>query len=135
MIIQNSKIKIKNSNRGQSIIEVVVALSLVVLVILALVKVSVSSINNSAFARDQRAATKYAQEGLENARQCKEENEVAFWNASCPELATPADTKFTREITYTQLEEGKMQVDVVVSWVDSKGQHESSLTTYLTKWE
>jgi Tfp pilus assembly protein PilV len=127
--------KILKSNKGQSIIEVVVALSLVVLVVLGLVKVSVTSINNTAFARDQRAATKYAQEGVENARQCKEENEVAFWNESCPELAVPTDTKFTRQITYTQIEEGKMQLDVVVSWTDGKGQHESNLTTYLTKWE
>lgn len=122
-------------NKGQSIIEVVVALSLVVLIIVGLVKVSVSSINNTAFARDQRAATKYAQEGIENARQCKEENEVAFWNKSCPELAAPTNTKFTRQITYTQIEEGKMQVDAVVNWTDGRGQHESNLTTYLTKWE
>ncbi len=135
MIRQKLKLKIKDSNRGQSIIEVVIALSLIVLVVLGLVKVSVTSINNTAFARDQRAATKYAQEGLENARQCKEENEVAFWNGSCPELAAPSDIKFTREITYTQLEEGKMQVEVVVTWTDSKGQHESNLTTYLTKWD
>src|SRR4030042_1125276 len=119
--------KILKSNQGQSMIEVVIALSLVILVVLGLVKVSVTSINNTAFARDQRTATKYAQEGLENARQCKEENEIAFWNESCPELAALTDTKFTRQITYTQIEEGKMQVDVVVSWTDSKGQHESSL--------
>jgi len=127
------KTQLANSS-GQSVIEVVVALSLVVLVILGLVKVSVTSINNTAFARDQRTATKYAQEGIENARQCKEENEVAFWNRACPELAAPSETRFTREITYTQIEEGKIQVDVVVNWTDSKGQHQSNLTTYLTKW-
>jgi Tfp pilus assembly protein PilV len=135
MTIQNIKLKIKNPSRGQSIIEVVVALALVALVVLGLVKVSISSINNSAFARDQRAATKYAQEGIESTRQCKEEDEVAFWNSSCPVLAAPSNTKFTRQITYTQIEEGKMQIDVIVSWTDSKGQHESNLTTYLTKWE
>jgi len=122
-------------NQGQSMIEVVVALSLVVLVILGLVKVSVNSINNTAFARDQRAATQYAQEGLESARQCKEENEIAFWSLSCPELTAPSDTKFTRQITYTQIEEGKIQIEVVVSWTDSKGEHQSNLTSYLTKWE
>lgn len=127
--------KRQKSNTGQSMIEVVVALSLVVLVILGLVKVSVNSINNTAFARDQRAATQYAQEGLESARQCKEENEIAFWSLSCPELTAPSDTKFTRQITYTQIEEGKIQIEVVVSWTDSKGEHQSNLTSYLTKWE
>ena len=124
----------QKSNAGQSIIEIIVALALVTLVILGLVKVSINSINNSTFARDQRAATKYAQEGIESARQCKEENALAFWNGSCPELAVPSDAKFTREITYTQIEEGKMQVEVIVSWTSSKGQHQSSLKTYLTKW-
>lgn len=127
--------KRQKSNTGQSMIEVVVALSLVVLVILGLVKVSVNSINNAAFARDQRAATQYAQEGLESARQCKEENEIAFWSLSCPELTAPSNTKFTRQITYTQIEEGKIQIEVVVSWTDSKGEHQSNLTSYLTKWE
>lgn len=127
--------KISKSNQGQSMIEVVIALSLVVLVVLGLVKVSVNSINNTAFARDQRAATQYAQEGLESARQCKEENEIAFWSLSCPELIAPNDTKFTRQITYTQIEEGKIQIEVVVSWTDSKGEHQSNLTSYLTKWE
>lgn len=126
--------KVSKSNQGQSMIEVVIALSLVVLVILGLVKVSVNSINNTAFARDQRAATQFAQEGLESARQCKEENEIAFWGLSCPELTAPSDTKFTRQITYTQIEEGKIQIEVVVSWTDSKGEHQSNLTTYLTKW-
>ena len=128
--------KTLKSNQGQSIIEVVVALSLVVLVVLGLVRVSVTSINNTAFARDQRAATQYAQEGLESARQCKEENEIAFWSLSCPELTAPSDTKFTRQITYTQIiEEEKIQIEVVVSWTDSKGEHQSNLTSYLTKWE
>lgn len=125
--------KSQNSTNGQSIIEVVIALSLLALVVLGLVKVSIVSINNAAFARDQRAATQYAQEGLESARQCREENEIAFWNRSCPALAVPNDTRFTRQITYTQIEEGKMQVDVVVSWTDSKGEHQSNLTTYLAK--
>ena len=125
--------KIKNSNCGQSIIEVIIALSLMALVVLGLVKVSIVSINNAAFARDQRAATQYAQEGLESARQCREENEIAFWNRSCPALAAPNDVKFTRQITYTQIEEGRMQVDVTVIWADSKGEHQSNLATYLTK--
>ena len=105
------------------------------MVVLGLVKVTVNSINNATFARDQRAATKYAQEGIENARKCKEENEVAFWNKSCPTLSQPTDTKFTRTITYTIIEDKqKMNVLVEVSWNDSKGNHKSSLTTNLTRW-
>ena len=125
--------KNKKSNAGQSIIEIVAALALVALVILGLVKVSVNSINNSTFARDQRAATKYAQEGIEVARQCKEENPLAFWNGSCPEISVPSDAKFTRQIIYTQPEEGRMEIEVIVSWTDGRGEHKSNLKTYLTK--
>jgi len=126
--------KSQKSNTGQSIIEVVAALALVVLVVLGLVKVSVSSINNSAFARDQRAATKYAQEGIENARKLKEESEATFWTKSGVETETLG--KFTRTVTYTEIEDNqKMQVDVKVSWQDSKGEHQSSLQTNLTKWK
>jgi len=132
----NWKLEIGNSNKsGQSIVEVIVALALIAMVVLGLVKVTVNSINNATFARDQRAATKYAQEGIENARKCKEENEVAFWNKSCPTLSQPTDTKFTRTITYTIIEDKqKMNVLVEVSWNDSKGNHKSSLTTNLTRW-
>jgi len=60
----------------------VVALSLVAVVILALVRVTISSIQNSSFARDQQTATQYAQEGIENARRLKEQNEIEFWGKS-----------------------------------------------------
>ena len=120
------------ANRGQSIVEVVVALALIAAVVLGLVKVTITSINNAAFARDQRSATKYAQEGIENARKLKEEDEVAFWNKSGAEIATFGN--FTRTITYTVIEaQKKMDVLVEVSWQDSKGTHKSSLQTYLTK--
>jgi len=124
------------ANLGQSIIEVIVALSLIAVVVLGLVKVTIISINNAGFARDQRAATKYAQEGIEGARKCKEENEFDFWNKSCPELSQPNDAKFIRTITYTVIEaQKKMDVLVEVTWQDSKGTHKSSLRTNLTKWQ
>jgi len=133
------KIKLtkKNSILGQSIIEVIVALSLVVIVVLGLVKVTVVSINNAGFANDQRAATKYAQDQLENARKEKEEHEAIFWAKS----GTEEDTigKFDIKTTYTPLPNAlnpdKMNIQVIASWEDSKGTHESKLETYLTKWK
>ena len=121
---------------GQSIIEVIVALSLVAIVVLALARVTISSIQNSSFARDQRTATKYAQEGLENARRLRGEDESEFWSKSGTESETIG--KFERVVTYTPFageEDQKMEVQVVVSWEDSKGSHQSDLSTYLTKWK
>jgi len=126
--------KIGNSISGQSIIEVIVALALISVVILGLVRVTISSINNASFARDQRGATKYAQEGIEKARQLKEESGAVFWSKSGAETETIG--RFTRKTTYTEVEDNqKMMVEVVVSWQDSKGGHESALETYLTKWK
>jgi len=121
---------------GQSLVEVLVALSLVVIIILGLVRVTITSVRNASFAKDQRVATKYAQEGLENARHLKEEDTAVFWAKSGTE--TDEINKFTREITYTpdpgQPDE-KMKVEVLVWWEDSIGQHQSTLATYLTKWK
>jgi len=123
-------------NEGQSVIEVVVALSLVAIVILALVKVTISSIQNSSFARDQQTATQYAQEGIENARRLKEQNEIEFWGKSGSEEETI--NKFERTITYTPVtgeENQKMEIQVVVTWENTKGTHQSDLSTYLTRWK
>lgn len=123
-------------NEGQSVIEVVVALSLVAIVILALVKVTISSIQNSSFARDQQTAIQYAQEGIENARRLKEQNEIEFWGKSGSEEETI--NKFERTITYTPVtgeENQKMEIQVVVTWENTKGTHQSDLSTYLTRWK
>ena len=121
-------------SKGQSIIEVIVALSLVAIVVLALVRVTISSIQNSSFAKDQQIATQYSQELIENARKLKEENEVEFWSKNGSEEETI--NKFTRTVTYTPApgeEDQKMEVQVVVTWEDTKGTHQSDLSTYLTR--
>jgi len=123
-------------SKGQSVIEVVIALSLVAIIVLALVRVTISSIQNSSFARDQRTATQYAQEGMENARKLKEENEIEFWGKSGSEEETI--NKFERTVTYTPVtgeEDQKMEIQVVVTWEDTKGTHQSDLSTYLTRWK
>jgi len=126
------KFKFKNNNSGQSIIEVLIALSLVVIVTVGLIIVTTNSIKNSSFARDQRTATKYAQESLENARQLKEEDPNAFWLKSGTETETLG--QFTREITYfLNAGDDTMQINVTVTWQDNQGEHQSSLETALTK--
>jgi len=128
------RFKFKKNNSGQSIIEVLIALSLVMIVTVGLIIVTTNSIKNSSFARDQRAATKYAQESLENARKLKEEDPNAFWLKSGTE--TDNLGQFTREITYF-LNAGAdtMQINVTVTWQDNQGEHQSSLETVLTKWK
>ncbi len=127
------KFRVKNTNSGQSIIEVIIALSLVVVVIVGLITVTTRSIKNSSFARDQRMATKYAQESLENSRKLKEDDPNAFWQKTGAETETLG--RFTRTITYSLIAADTMQIIALVTWQDNQGEHQSSLETSLTKWK
>lgn len=51
--------------KGQSLIEILLALSTLVLIISAITIVTISSLNNSQFIKNQNLANKYAQEGIE----------------------------------------------------------------------
>jgi len=127
------KFSIKNTNSGQSIIEVIIALSLVVVVMVGLITVTTRSIKNSSFARDQRTATKYAQESLENSRKLKEDDPNTFWGKTGEEEDIIG--RFTRTITYSLVDVNTMQIVALVTWEDSQGEHKSSLETSLTKWK
>ncbi len=67
------KFKISNE-KGQTLIEVLVALTAAVVIIGAIVSASLSALNNSDFARDQNIATQYTQAGIELIRDMRNEN-------------------------------------------------------------
>ncbi|HSA84277.1 MAG TPA: hypothetical protein VLF20_05355 [Patescibacteria group bacterium] len=64
--------------KGETLIEVLIALSVAVIVITSVSFLSVSSLNNSAFVKDQNQASKYTQEGLEVARSIRNSNYTGF---------------------------------------------------------
>ncbi len=57
--------KYLNSQKGQTIIEAVVALALVIVVLTAITVAVISTVNNAEFARNQALASKYTQQGME----------------------------------------------------------------------
>jgi hypothetical protein len=59
-------------NKGQTIIEAVVALTAILVAIAAISVVISLSVNNSTFSRDQDQASKYAQEGIEFLREAND---------------------------------------------------------------
>jgi len=127
-----------SSEKGQSLLEVVIALAVVGLVIMALIRVTVISVRNAAFARNQVLATKYAQEWLEEARNWRDQQdpEVFFVDGSCNAGPEAVDI-FTRTRTCSLSVEGDkktMTVVVEVSWTDAVGDHQSRLETRLTNW-
>ena len=62
------------SEKGQTILEVVVVVTVVILVVGALVLAVVFSLRNANFAKQQTQATKLAQEGLETLRTQRDRN-------------------------------------------------------------
>ena len=82
------------SEKGQSLIELVVVVAVLVIVITALTFATIGSLRNAQFSKNQVQATKLAQEGLEWARVGRDRNQciinldtsVNSWNGSvsCP---------------------------------------------------
>lgn len=119
---------------GQSLIEVLAALAVVILVVLALVMVVTTSIRNATFAKNQSLATKYAQEAIEKVRAFRDEDPDSFFAGSCLSPEDLSGFGFDQTIDCLIEGEDKVKVTVAVSWTDAKGEHQSALSTYLTKW-
>lgn len=124
----------KISKTGQSLVEVLAALAVVILVILALMAIITTSIRNSTFAKNQSLASRYARESIEGARKLRDGNKEEFFAGGTDCNKTFTIVPFDIERVCDLVNEEKMEVKVTVSWPDSKGEHQSKLTTYLTKW-
>jgi len=126
--------KVIKKESGQSLLEMLIALAVMVLVILALVVVTTISVRNADFSRRQILATQYAQASIEEARSLRETQpkDTFFSSGSC--TGTDLVSTFSRTRTCTFDGDKTMTVAVVVTWTDAKGDHQSQLTTRLTKW-
>lgn len=71
-----------SSERGQSLIEVIVAATVGILVVTALTFATIFSIRNASFAKNSAQATKLAQEGLENVRSIRDRDSIVDFNAN-----------------------------------------------------
>lgn len=67
-----------NSQRGQSLVEAIVALVTILIIITAIAIVIVSGLYNSSYIKNQNEANKYAQEGMEFVRNIQKNDLVAF---------------------------------------------------------
>lgn len=118
------------NQKGQTLVEVVLAIAVASLVLIALTRATTVALRNAQFAKNQALATQYAQEGMELLRKCRDQNPDDFWNKNCslPVLGG----EFDREVEWSEIDPGeKMQVSVTVSW----NSHQSKLVSYLTKWK
>lgn len=127
------------AEQGQTLVEVMIALGAAILIITSLVAGVATAVRNTRFSKNQALATKYAQEGMEEVRIYRDQND---WDTFKSELncEDPPDLEtlpppFNRVIDCHLEEEEKMKVAVTVSWTEGRRTHKSELTTYLTKWK
>lgn len=130
------------NSKGQSLVEVVVGLAVMMIVVLSLVSVTTVSVRNASFSRNQMLATKYAQEWIEEARNLRNTlPESTFFVGGPPCDDGDQVGIFTRtrscilSTNPTDPEKKTMTMEVIVSWSDDNGTHESKLTTELTNWK
>lgn len=139
------------SQRGQTLLELLVVLFVVGLIITGVVSVVTVSVRNARFSRDQAQASRFAQEAMEWVRQERDSDWTVFsshirttycmstlsWNTATPCSASNIipNTVFLRNVTLSTVDANTISVEVVVAWTDSAGTHQSRLSTYLTHWK
>lgn len=132
-----------SAGKGQTLVEMIVALAVAILIITSLVAGTVTAVRNAGFAKNQSLATKYAVEGMEEARIYRDQNGWdKFWTDKVSSTEGPAvvGSIFLKTIEYKDVSEpvgaeNRAQVTVIVSWTEGGRTHKSELTTYLTKWK
>jgi len=146
----NFKLRIENKlQKGQSLFEVVVAIAISALVITGIVSLTTNSIQNSSFSRDSNLASNYIVQTNEWLRQERDGDLNVFithtatgtWcfkelTWTLPKACGASDyvtgTKFTRQVDFQTVSPNLVQVDVTITWSDSKGIHESLGSTNLS---
>jgi Tfp pilus assembly protein PilV len=142
----------KQTQTGQSLIEVIVMLAVVVMVVTGLVVGTVSSLKVTTFSSNKSQGTKYAQEGMELVRKDRDTSWSTFlarsgrtycipsggdaWTESnsCLVNIDTGTSQFTRSAQFTWDGTSTMTVTVTVSWQDGGNTHTSQITSNFTKW-
>jgi type II secretory pathway pseudopilin PulG len=128
--------------KGQTIIEAIVALMTILLIITAIAIVIVNGLYNSTFIKNQNQANKYAQQGIEfvrniqrndlgtfgtfnqNATYCIDEANDTLTSTSCETTGTNTGTNFNRTIVFSpsggQCPNTEIKVTVTVKWSSTK---------------
>ena len=128
--------------KGQILIEAILALAVAVVIISAISGVAITSVNNSNYSRDQNSATDYARQGIEVLKQqsetnwttfssnasgsyCLSSNKILTSGSTCPPNVG-SNNYFIRQVQITKNSTscggiaGVTEVSVTVSWSDGK---------------
>ncbi len=150
--------RVVKKDKGQFLIELLVALTLAVMIIVAVVGLSSVSVKTAYRAKQDTEAKRLAEEAMEWLRSEKKSNWYSFynnraddidvdvdyclnslsWSSSSPCIQNITGKIYKREVKlYRYPEPGKQKVraTVVVSWIDNQGSHNVTLTTIFTSEE
>jgi len=127
---------VKNE-KGQSLVEVIIALGVAVLVILALVRVTIIAIRNARFAKNQALATRYARQAIETIRAYRDENDWNTFAIQCEGGTIPLEIPSPPfDMNWVcPGDNDRREVTVTVFWTDGGKTHQSELITHFTSWK
>lgn len=139
----------KHTQKGQTLLELVIAIGVVAIIITGLVIAATSSLRYGQESRLRSTAVKYAQEGLELARQIRDTQPPATFlsyagvhcldyqgnwtdgSSGCGPIQS--GSPFTRIVTFAWADP-TMTVTSEVRWSLGGTQTSTQLQTYLTQW-
>jgi len=148
----------KKLSFGQSLVEVVIALTVLVIVLSGLAKTVTTSLKNSQYSRNKNFSLNLIQQKIESLRQERDSSPwETFWgnylgggpgntpkvyseeNLDGTGVVNSAGGIFTRTTTFKNLsdnllDQDKMEIQVIISWLDGQKTYSSSSTVRLTKW-
>lgn len=121
--------------RGQTLIEMVIAIGLVSFVLVGLVAGATASLKSARLSRERNRATYLAQTELESARRDRDEDPETFFTTAGVTGPTESGTAPVYRITVTKTLVGtQMEVSVTVAWDDAGNTYQVVEETLLTKW-
>ncbi len=146
---------------GQSMFELIIALAIGIIIVTAVVVVASNSVRNSSFSKNNAAATRYAQEGMEWLRGQRDQSWTTFsskasvsgfdwclqtlaWpavNGNCTSSQTVSGTSYVRQVNLklknydTNADNETVEATMVVSWTEAGVAHNVTLTSQYTNWK
>ena len=151
------------SNKGQSVIEIILASAMFVIVATSITGVIMQSYRTNSMSDEQVVASQYASEGMEAIRSIRNQSFAALTNTTSTGVkistggvwslngASSTYDKYTRTISVTStyrdgsgnittstgtLDTSTKKVEVTVQWTGASGDQKSVvLTSYMTNWQ
>jgi type II secretory pathway pseudopilin PulG len=123
--------------KGFALVELIFAIGIITVLLTVLVASLSQALMSSQFAKNNAMANRYVEEGLELARQSRDQaSDWQTFSSPGPISSSPLPSPFTgRIIEKSNAGADKIKVTVTVTWTDNKGSHTVIGTTYLTKWK